>query len=91
MDAVDLLATLTAAGCRVQRDGNTIRVRAPAGVLTNALREQIQHHKAVLLELLAVPQCCPICGDTTRWPTTHGDTVCATCFLAERQQKSRRD
>ncbi len=76
--AAVLLATLTAAGCRVQRDGNTIRVRAPAGVLTDALREQRQHHKAVLLELLGVPQCCPICGDMTISSTA---SLIAYCWL----------
>ena len=71
--AAVLLATLTAAGCR-----NTIRVRAPAGVLTDALREQRQHHKAVLLELLGVPQCCPICGDMTISSTA---SLIAYCWL----------
>jgi hypothetical protein len=35
---------------------------------------------------LQASQTCPRCGDTTRWPTTDGPDVCATCYLAARQQ-----
>ena len=46
-----LLITLRAAGVRVEVDSEGLRVEAPSGVLTDALREAIRQHHNALLEL----------------------------------------
>lgn len=48
---IGLLITLRAARVRLDTDAGGLRVDAPAGVLTEALREAIRRHRADLLTL----------------------------------------
>lgn len=53
MDALALLQELQEVGCELRPEGDRLRVRAPAGVLTDELRSLIREHKAALLGLLS--------------------------------------
>jgi len=53
MEPTDVLTTLTALGCQVSAEGDTLRILDPHHALTDALRQQIHTHKAVLLAMLA--------------------------------------
>jgi hypothetical protein len=67
MELVDLLTSLTQAGCRLIPHGDQLRVQDPQHALTDALRQAIRQHKPELLALLggtpantpepACPQC----------------------------------
>lgn len=52
MTALELLTTLRDRGVRLTPNVTTVRVEAPAGVLTDVLRAAIRTHKTVLLDLL---------------------------------------
>lgn len=52
MTPTALLDHLRALGAEVCVEGDKLRYRAPAGVLTDDLRQAIREHKAALLELL---------------------------------------
>jgi amino acid adenylation domain-containing protein len=54
--ATDLLAELSRQGIRVWVDGAHLRIRAPKGVLTRALREHLSERKAELIKLLRVTE-----------------------------------
>jgi hypothetical protein len=60
----ELLAVLRAAGVRLSADGERLRCRAPAGVLTPELRSRLSEHKAALLAALKNNPGlrCPECG-----------------------------
>ncbi len=46
-----LLIALRAAEIRLETDADGLRVEAPAGALTDALREAIRRHQAALMDL----------------------------------------
>lgn len=52
MTPAALLARLRALGVDLRADGDALRYRAPAGVLTPELRQELIEHKEELLELL---------------------------------------
>ncbi len=52
----DLLAQLRALDVHVVLDGERLRLNAPAGVLTERHREQLQQHKAEIVEFLQMAQ-----------------------------------
>ena len=52
MNAAHLLEELTSAGVSLQADGAQLRIRAPKGTLTDAIREQLASHKEQLLDHL---------------------------------------
>ncbi len=54
MEPAALLQKLREAGCEIVPDGDRLRVRYPAGALTDDLREAIRQYKAELLHLLSV-------------------------------------
>jgi hypothetical protein len=54
MNAASILRDLTERGAQVFRDGDSLRVRAPRGMITESLREQLREHKPEILEMLAV-------------------------------------
>ncbi|WP_437947962.1 amino acid adenylation domain-containing protein [Sorangium sp. So ce296] len=51
MDASELLAVLARRGVELSTDGDQLRLRAPAGVITPALRDLVARHKPELLAL----------------------------------------
>ena len=53
MTPAALLATLHAAGVVLMLDGHALRYRAPTGVMTAALLQELSHHKVALLDLMA--------------------------------------
>ena len=52
MTAADLLCELEAAGFELRVDGKHLRVRCPAGELSDQQAEAIRRHKSALLKLL---------------------------------------
>jgi len=60
MTALDLFVHLTAAGCQLTRQGDTLRVHDPQHALTDTLRQQIREHKAALLVLLTPERPIPL-------------------------------
>lgn len=52
MTAITILDRLRSLGVQVYAEGETLRYRAPVGVLTEDLRQAIRENKAALLELL---------------------------------------
>jgi len=52
MTATELLTTLRHLGVTLAPDGDQLRVDAPAGVLTDELRQAMRTHKAALLDLV---------------------------------------
>jgi hypothetical protein len=56
MSAAALLAQLEAAGVRITREGDTLRVRGMSGVDPAPYREQITAHKPALLALLRLQE-----------------------------------
>ncbi|MFI0487359.1 non-ribosomal peptide synthase/polyketide synthase [Actinomadura sp. 9N215] len=52
MNAVDLLTRLRDLGVGIQLEGENLRLRAPRGVLTQELREQLATHRAEILTFL---------------------------------------
>jgi hypothetical protein len=93
MTALDLLLHLTAAGCQLTRQGDTLRVHDPRYVLTDALRQQIREHKAALLAMLTPERKLPLpCYPARCWgclgPSERQGLrylLCATCLAQERQ------
>ena len=55
MEATDVLTTLTALGCQVSPEGDTLRVLDPHHALSDAIRQAIRTHKAAILALLTHP------------------------------------
>ena len=51
-DAVQLLSTLTTAGCQVRVEGDALHVYDPQKSLTDELRQSISQHKMAILSLL---------------------------------------
>ena len=83
MTAAELLSVARTRGIVLRRVGETLTVRAPAGVVTPELREQLALHKGELLALLearAFP--CSACG---RFAFPTAAVVCYWCRrLADR-------
>lgn len=52
MTPAALLATLHTAGVVLTLDAGTLRYKAPKGVMTPDLRQQLTQHKAAVLDLL---------------------------------------
>ena len=55
VSAAALLADLDAAGATVALDGDRLRLRAPRGVLTDALRVRVEAHRAGIVAALTMP------------------------------------
>lgn len=53
MGALALLQKLREIGCELRPEGDQVRVRYPAGVMTDELRAAIREHKAALIALLS--------------------------------------
>jgi hypothetical protein len=51
-DAVQLLSTLTTAGCQLRVEGDALHVYDPQKSLTDELRQAISQHKLAILSLL---------------------------------------
>jgi hypothetical protein len=51
-EAVQVLTTLTAAGCQIHADGDALHIRDPYKALTNDLRQAIRQHKLAILVVL---------------------------------------
>jgi TubC N-terminal docking domain len=51
-DAVQLLSTLTTAGCQIRVEGDALHVYDPQKSLTDELRRSISQHKMAILSLL---------------------------------------
>lgn len=86
MDAVDVLARLTEANCRVTVDGEAIRVRG--GGLTDELRQAIRAHKPALLHLLRGETCAsgtPGCSWPWAWKIKGQPWRCAWCVAYSAQ------
>src|SRR5262244_803915 len=60
MTALDLFLHLTAAGCQLTRQGDTLRVHDPQHILTDTLRQAIRTHKAALLAMLTLERRIPL-------------------------------
>ncbi len=67
MTPTALLDRLRALGVEVRAEGDKLRYRAPAGVLTPDLRQAIREHKAALLELLRPATPSPPAACTVRF------------------------
>jgi hypothetical protein len=52
MTLTELLDTTTAAGIRLEAQGDRLHVEAPAGIVTANLRDELARHKPALLTLL---------------------------------------
>jgi hypothetical protein len=52
MNAQQLIADLTARGGKFELEGESFRVRAPQGIITPELRDQLSEHKPEILTLL---------------------------------------
>ena len=50
--AASFLSSLRAAGISIRTQGGRLTVEAPAGVVTQRIREQLVHRKAELIEAL---------------------------------------
>jgi epothilone synthetase B len=59
-NASEILADVARRGGTVWREGSEIRCRAPRGVLTPALRDEIARHRAEILELLPAGGVAPV-------------------------------
>jgi tubulysin polyketide synthase-like protein len=60
MTALALFLHLTAAGCQLTRQGDTLRVHDPQHVLTDGLRQAIRTYKAALLAMLTPDRRIPL-------------------------------
>lgn len=76
MTATELLRSLYRQGANVRVDGEALRVRAPAGVITEAIREEITALKPELLKVLSTYPCSS-CG---RFAFSRPNTVCYWCL-----------
>jgi hypothetical protein len=70
MTALALFLHLTAAGCQLSRQGDTLRVHDPKHILTDALRQAIRTHKVALLAMLTPER---------RIPLPHFPAPCQRC------------
>lgn len=52
MNVLDLLSQLRRAGILLSLDGDKLKIKAPPGALTDAIKEQLKQHKAELIEFL---------------------------------------
>jgi hypothetical protein len=55
MNAATILHDLTQRGAKLIREGDTLRVRAPRGTITDALCAQLREYKPQILAMLAEP------------------------------------
>lgn len=80
MSAALFLAELAARGVALRADGDALVARAPAGVLSAALREGIRAEKATLLVLLRRDaDGCRRCGGAAENVDAGGGYWCRTC------------
>ena len=95
MTALDVFLHLTAAGCQLTRQGDTLRVHDPQRILTDALRQQIRAHKAARLAMLTLerriplpryPALCWRCKGTSERQGLRY-LLCAACLAHERRGK----
>ena len=90
MTALDLFLRLTAAGCHLTRQGETLRVHDPQHVLTDDLRQQIRKRKQDLLAILTPEPLTPyyprvVCSGSERGDD-HGIWRCVACWPAPERQ-----
>src|SRR5690606_348648 len=52
MNVLDLLSQLRRAGILLSLDGDKLKIKAPPGALTDAIKEQLKQHTAALIEFL---------------------------------------
>ena len=92
MTTLDLFLHLTAAGCQLTRQGDTLRVHDSQHILTDELRQQIRQHKGELLAMLTperriplprYPAPCWRCRGPSERQGLHY-LLCATCLAQER-------
>jgi hypothetical protein len=72
----ELLRSLYRQGANVRVDGEALRVRAPAGVITEAIREEITALKPDLIKVLSTYPCSS-CG---RFAFSQPNKVCYWCL-----------
>jgi hypothetical protein len=95
MNARDLFLHLTAAGCRLSRVEDRLRVHDPQHSLTEALRQHIRQHKEELLTMLAPERVIPLPRSPAPCWRCKGPSerqglrylLCATCLAQERQEE----
>ena len=90
MTPLDLFLQLTAAGCQLTRQGETLRVRDPQHVLSDDLRQQIREHKQDLLAILTPEPLtqhypCVVCSGSERWDDA-GIWRCLACWPSPERQ-----
>jgi hypothetical protein len=90
MTTPQLLQEFSRLGVVVEAVGDAIQYRAPVGRLTSQLREQLQAHKAELIQLLTAPPPdilsetpCPLCGSRERWIWLDSRLLCRTCVVLD--------
>ncbi len=76
--AAELVRVLEGHGIRLRPENGDLRVTAPAGSLTEALRSAIRAHKARLLELLAHPDRRPVSETDAIVPANRGEPLVAS-------------
>lgn len=85
MEPAALLQKLREIGCELRPEGDRLRVRAPAGVLTDELRSLIREHKGELLHLLSAGEAgrvvtrCPPVPRITLALSLQPDGTCYVC------------
>ena len=97
MSPLDLFLHLTAAGCQLTRQGDTLRVHDPQHILTDALRQAIRTHKAALLAMLTPARRLPLPRSPAPCWRCQGPSerqglrylLCAQCQEQEDQREQR--
>jgi tubulysin polyketide synthase-like protein len=94
MTALDVCLHLTAAGCQLTRQGDTLRVHDPQYILTDALRQQIRAHKSALLALLTPERRIPLpCYPAPCWrckgPSERQGLRYLLCVRCQEQEDQR--
>jgi TubC N-terminal docking domain len=86
----DLVAELSQRGVMVEASGDSLRYRAPQGVLTPTLRHELVEHKASILRLLTAPpadllsdDACDMCGSRECWLWLDGRELCRVCLILD--------
>ncbi len=90
MNTLDILSRCQTLGINLTPgDAGKLRV-SPRGMVSDELREQLQRHKPVQLQLLAAPPAdflsdapCPLCGSPERWQWLDGRGLCRVCLILD--------
>jgi hypothetical protein len=87
MTAPEVLGEVRQAGITLAVDGGQLRITAPKGSLTPALRQALIARKAELLRILTAPppdelgDPCPDCGSKEKWVWLDGRQLCRSCLI----------